>query len=100
MVNDNIEKELEDHQKLCKAKSTGPCRGCSAKVLWARNRESGKLIPLDAKAIVYRIVSYPEDPNRSDTPIEVVRVKDAFVTHFATCPHAKTFSGSRKRDGK
>lgn len=100
MANNETGKELEDHQKLCKKLSTSPCRGCPSKVLWARNKASGKLIPLDAKALVYKIVSYPDNPHRMDTPIEVVRVKDAFVTHFATCKKPEQFSSSKKAGSK
>lgn len=64
------------------------CKGCGAEIIWARN-ENGKMIPLDAKAPVYII-----DP---DNPDHCVRSNYAHVSHFATCPKANEFSGSKRK---
>lgn len=73
------------------------CRGetCGATVLWAVEAGTGKKIPLDTRPPVYEVTGTagPHGP-----PI-VERRPHAFVSHFATCPDARTFSGTaRKRE--
>lgn len=76
------------------------CNGCGKPIVWATTAE-GKRIPLDPRPAVYRVVEDPQRPkNYSATRIEEVssegRPMGAMVTHFATCPKAGDFSGSRK----
>lgn len=66
------------------------CRGCGKEIVFAKNPDTGRLIPLDAKALCYRVVE--EVPGQ----LSAYRAKDCMVTHFATCPDAKDFSGSGK----
>lgn len=65
------------------------CKGCGAEILWATN-ENDKKIPLDARAIVYRTTTVEGE-------VLAVPDKECYVTHFATCPKANDFSGSKKK---
>lgn len=55
-----------------------------------------KIIPLDLRAPVY-CVTGEKGPGYCDG---VVRTHMAFVSHFATCPHANEFSNKNKKGGK
>jgi hypothetical protein len=66
--------------------STRPCKLCNRDLIFAVNRATGKTIPLDAKAHVYRVVES-----------DAIRAEDYYVSHFFTCPEANQFSGSRKK---
>lgn len=49
------------------------------------------LIPLDTRNHpIYRIVGYV-----GNVP-QLARLEDVYITHFATCPCASEFSGSKK----
>lgn len=54
---------------------------------------TGKWLPLDLKAQVYRIT----EPADGGEPTAVV-VPERYVSHFATCREANQFSGSKKKD--
>lgn len=70
--------------------NTVPCKGCGRSIFWALNPISGKRVPLDPKPPVYRI--------QMDTgQVFAHQDKQAFVSHFATCPNANDFSGSGRR---
>ena len=77
------------------------CRGCGAEIIWAMN-ENGKLIPLDAKAPVYLLTEVKKSITEVEKSTRCVRVgRDdlpaCYVSHFATCPKANEFSGSKKK---
>jgi hypothetical protein len=69
--------------------SVRPCKKCDVKIAFART-STGKMIPLDMRAPVYRIVE-------GDGEMQAERVDDCFVTHFATCPAATSFSKGGRR---
>ena len=66
------------------------CRGCGKKILWGRTAE-GKNIPLDALSPVYRLGEVTKDDQGRDVQM-IVRDREAFVSHFCTCPKASQFS--------
>lgn len=79
---------------------TGTCRGCGRAIVWAWD-ESGKAIPLDPRPPVYRVSEHPERSapacTRLISPFEADGALQGFmVSHFATCPKANDFSGSRR----
>lgn len=67
-----------------KGLKTTPCKGCGRPILWGVTAD-GKRIPLDPRASVYAYESGKAE-----------RLGTAYVTHFATCPHANQFSGRNK----
>ena len=69
---------------------TSPCKGCGRPIIWGITPD-GKRIPMDARAPVYALTG-EKNPGQPDG---VVRAFTAYVTHFATCPKASDFSGSR-----
>lgn len=66
------------------------CKGCGRRIWWVTTT-AGARIPLDPSPPVY---------GPCDTPLTAqwCRLPDAKVSHFATCPKANRFSGSKKRD--
>jgi hypothetical protein len=48
-------------------------------------------VPLDPRAPVYAITVSDQD----GTPTDAVRLRAAYVSHFATCPKASEFSGGK-----
>lgn len=70
-----------------------PGKGCGKTITWGQD-EAGKKVPLDPSAPVYRLIRY--DPVARLWAIE--RVPEGVkVSHFATCPQADQFTGSKKR---
>ena len=57
------------------------CKGCARKMIWATNPATGKMIPLDAVATIYKL----EDG-------KAIKVEGYYVSHFATCKYASEFS--------
>jgi hypothetical protein len=57
------------------------CKGCGAEIIWTYT-EAGKRIPLDAK---------PEKRFVWENVPDQYRLKDTYVSHFATCPKAAEF---------
>lgn len=62
-----------------------PCKSCHTPILFIRSRESGKLIPLDLRAPVYRV-------ERDMLGEEIAVRSDAMVSHFASCSDPDRFS--------
>ena len=60
------------------------CKSCGADFLWATSRSSGKAMPLDLASKEMRVV--------------IIKgkgvVMETYVSHFATCPHAKGWKKS------
>jgi len=80
---------------------TVPCKGCGKPIMFARTSD-GKTIPLDPRPPVYLVTENADGatcdrigPGQSlfGHPMATM------VSHFATCPKASQFSGS-KRGGK
>lgn len=69
------------------------CRGCGREIVWGVTSD-GKRIPLDPRPPVYRTGTLlPEGGVRCE------RDREALCSHFATCPNADQFSGSRRKEG-
>lgn len=68
------------------------CAKCGKEILWAVSAETGAKIPLDPKALIFKIL-------RTDSGVSVIPAdRDVYaVTHFATCPSAADFSGRAKK---
>ena len=64
---------------------------CGKKITWGVDKFSGKKIPLDAVAPVYRMWT---EEDRNVTLCE--RYGPGAVSHFSTCKFANEFSGSNK----
>ena len=74
------------------------CKSCGAPIVWCRTR-SGTRIPLDPEPVAggnlvkdaFNVVAFVQ-PDMSAT--------DRYVSHFATCPQAKTHRRTRERGQK
>ncbi len=76
------------------------CKGCGKRIVWGETPE-GKKIPLDPSAPVYSI-DVGENSGEMRVwdglgvrPVE--RRRGFMVSHFATCPDANRFSGSKRK---
>lgn len=69
------------------------CRGCGADLVWGVTPD-GKRIPLDPRPPVYRTGTLLPDGG-----VRCERDREALCSHFATCPKADQFSGSRRKEG-
>lgn len=68
------------------------CRSCRARILFAKNRKSGKTIPVQPVRTVYRL--QPQlvgDPELVATPRDTT-APVLYVSHFETCPDAEQFT--------
>jgi hypothetical protein len=63
------------------------CRGCGAEIIWAYT-EAGKRIPLDNKAEKRFVLD--DNPGQYVDGVGV-RLRDTYISHFATCPKAAEF---------
>lgn len=73
------------------------CRGCGKPIVWGVTAD-GKKIPLDPRAPVYEVPSItPTTFGTEGERIGITRNLSAMVSHFATCPQANQFSGSKKK---
>ena len=64
-------------------------RRCKTRVIWAHNPNTGKPMPLDSRAPVYRLQVI-------DGKLTAVRDRGAFVGHHATCRDVADFSGRNR----
>jgi hypothetical protein len=71
---------------------TSPCKGCGKPIVWGETVE-GKKIPLDPKPPCYAV-----SVNVPNGRVWARREEEVMVSHFATCPKANDFSGSRKKE--
>ena len=67
---------------------TSLCKGCQKPIVWAKSSE-GKMIPIDPRPPIY---AYSTEGGETVAR----RVFAHGVSHFATCPNADNFSGSKK----
>ena len=81
-----MEIEKAEAKRLSGGRMT-PCKGCGKEIVWGATAE-GKKIPLDPRALVYTTIEMRGHK-------EIVRTYLAMVSHFATCPKANDFSGSK-----
>lgn len=65
---------------------------CGRPIVWAKNTQSGKPIPLDPRPPTYVVTK------EQDGGVLAHRAETVMVSHFATCPMASQFSG-RNRGG-
>jgi hypothetical protein len=68
-----------------------PCQACGLPMLFAKNPDTGKLIPLDTRTPVYHVTKDAEG-----NPI-AVRAESTYCSHFGTCKDPGRFSGGGKR---
>lgn len=66
------------------------CRGCGAPIIWGVD-EKGQRHPLDAKAPCYLAV-------QDVRGVHVKRLREAFVSHFVTCPKRDEFRKPKPAD--
>lgn len=77
--------------------SYGHCRGCNKKILWGKDG-MGRAVPLDVIPPVYRVTQTEDNNFLLALANQVFNTAEPtfFVSHFATCPKASEFSGSRR----
>jgi hypothetical protein len=94
-----------------------PCRACQRPLIFAPNVDGGKMVPIDIRTPTYFVVRDDRAPggrfawtwreffwrigqmNERDTAAamsQLVDVEACGPTHFATCSHARDFSGAGK----
>lgn len=79
--------------------ATSPCRGCGKPIIWIAEEKTGKKIPLDPRPPVYEVTESFDAREKNEPANRITfgrRNLKAYVSHFATCPDADRFSGSRK----
>lgn len=64
------------------------CRGCGRTIVWAFHPGTGKNVPLDPSAVIYRAVLMPNGKVECIKEYE----DDLMVNHFNTCSKAGEFS--------
>jgi hypothetical protein len=66
------------------------CRSCGAEILWVISKASGKAMPLDVppekRAIIVEVDKHG---------IPVTEIREAYTSHFATCPQANDWRRAR-----
>jgi len=75
---------------------TMPCRACGCPVLFAVNPETGRRIPLDARATTYTVHVVDGVPT---IKAKTTGADRAYVSHFCTCPDGQQFSKSKPNQG-
>lgn len=66
-----------------------PCKGCGKPIIFAKN-ETGKIVPLDARAPVYEIKK-----DFDGESVASLTQENFYVSHFSICSKANDFSSSR-----
>jgi len=64
------------------------CKSCGAEITWAVTQQ-GRVMPLDAAKVLVAIPTGRFVDNGSGQLTPQVEVRQASLTHFATCPHAQ-----------
>lgn len=72
---------------------TRPCEACGAPLLFVRNPENGKWIPLDATPARRPYLFTIDDDGK---PLLQGRAAGAMVSHYSTCPKANEFGRGRR----
>ena len=68
----------------------GRCKSCSAIIIWAKNVESGKMVPLNKRLVAaYELL-------QDGATTSVVNKGPLYISHFITCPGAANFSKRNK----
>ena len=77
--------------------SEARCKGCDKPIIWGvltNQHGEMKRLPLDPKPPIYRVIG--TESTSAGESVKVQRMDNALVSHFATCPNANDFSGSKK----
>lgn len=69
-----------------------PCKRCEAGVVFVTNERTGREVPLDTRRHPVFFVTFTPEGLAIATPIA-----GAYVSHFATCPHASEFSKRNRK---
>lgn len=72
---------------------TAKCKECGKDIIWATNPATGKHVPLDAKAVVYKIEAREVEGKEVYLALQNPDFK---VTHWATCPKANEVKERQK----
>ena len=69
---------------------TSKCKGCGRTIVWGTNPATGKKVPLDPSAHIYRALLTPNG-------VEAIKEDDddLMVSHFQTCAEANAFNRSK-----
>ena len=63
------------------------CKGCGRKIFYARNPETNKLVPLEARSGgVYKLTTQVDEAEP-----ECELQPEFYINHFRSCPQAKRF---------
>lgn len=79
------------------------CRGCGAPMVWGRNIDTGKGVPLDPDPTPDgNLVRVDDATYGREIPVRFVRKNEQlaadaqrYVSHFSTCPDAASFRSKR-----
>ncbi len=66
------------------------CRSCGNQIIWGETMD-GKKIPMDFRAPVY-------GPDPKANGPRIVKLEQAWVSHFSVCPDASKWSGHKSGD--
>ena len=67
------------------------CRSCDAPIEWAEWADSGKPVPLDVGAVANGNLALVAGKVHRYSADDARLARDRRVSHFATCPDAKTW---------
>jgi hypothetical protein len=69
---------------------TTPCKGCGKPIFFARDVDTGALLPLDARAGGYAVTVEGKD-------VTCTRNGNVYISHFLVCPKAREFSRAERK---